>query len=182
MNTSPLSKPKQRGITLIEACMVLAISTVLATSAAPGMQDLIAARRLENAASQLVTDIQWTRTAAVVRNQALRLSFHAHSSGGSCYVIHTGAADQCECSAAGPAVCTAGAREIRTVVVSAADQTTLIANVNSVLFDPMHGTSTPTGTLRMLGAGGREVRHVINVMGRVRSCSPAPSVPGYRAC
>jgi type IV fimbrial biogenesis protein FimT len=51
-----------------------------------------------------------------------------------------------------------------------------------VLFDPMHGTSTPTGTVRVVGAGGHEVRHVINVMGRVRTCSPAPALPGYRAC
>jgi type IV fimbrial biogenesis protein FimT len=172
---------RQRGITLIEACTVLAVSAVLATSAAPGMQDLIASRRLENAATQLATDIQLIRTAAVARNQALRLSFHARS-GGSCYVIHSGAADQCDCSASGPAVCHGAAREIKTVLVSAADQVTVVPNVGSVLFDPMHGTSTPTGTLRVIGASGREVRHVINVMGRVRSCSPAPAVPGYRAC
>jgi type IV fimbrial biogenesis protein FimT len=161
--------------------MVLAITAVLAASAAPSMQALIAARRLESAASQLATDIQLTRAAAVARNQALRLSFHPRS-GGSCYVIHTGAADQCDCTDTGPAVCTGGAREIKTVIVSAADQVSVVANVGSVLFDPLHGTTSPTGTLRVMGATGREVRHVINVMGRVRSCSPAPSVPGYRAC
>jgi type IV fimbrial biogenesis protein FimT len=56
------------------------------------------------------------------------------------------------------------------------------ANVASVLFDPLHGTSTPTGTLRLVGSGGREVQHVVNVMGRVRSCSPLGAVPGYRPC
>lgn len=171
----------QRGITLIEACMVLAITTVLATTAAPGMQDLIAARRLDNAANQLATDIQLIRTAAVTRNQALRLSFHARD-GGSCYVIHTGAAADCDCSAPGPAVCHGTAREIKTVTLANTDQISIVPNVASVLFDPMHGTSTPTGTLHVIGAGGREVRHVINVMGRVRSCSPAPALPGYRAC
>jgi len=171
----------QRGITLIEACTVLAITAVLAASAAPGMQELIAGRRLEATATQLATDIQLTRAAAVARNQALRLSFHKRKDG-SCYVIHTGAVDQCDCSGSGPAVCTSGAREIKTVIVSTADQVSVVANVGSVLFDPMHGTSSPTGTLRVIGATGREVRHVINVMGRVRSCSPAPSVPGYRVC
>lgn len=173
--------PTQRGITLIESCMVLAVSTVLATTAAPGMQDLIAARRLDNAATQLAGDIQLIRTAAVVRNQALRLSFHARS-GGSCYVIHTGAAADCDCSAPGPAVCRGTAREIKTVTIADADRVSVVPNVGSVLFDPMHGTSTPTGTLRVVGADGREVRHVINVMGRVRTCSPAPVVRGYRAC
>jgi type IV fimbrial biogenesis protein FimT len=54
--------------------------------------------------------------------------------------------------------------------------------VASVLFDPLHGTSTPAGTWRVIGTGGRAVHHVINVMGRVRSCSPQAAVPGYRAC
>ena len=45
----------------------------------------------------------------------------------------------------------------------------------------MHGTSTPTGTLRLVDSRGRAVHHVVNVMGRVRSCTPA-GVPGWRAC
>ena len=178
MKTNP---SRQRGITLIETCMVLAIGTVLAASAAPSMQELIAARRLDNAANQLANDIQLIRTAAVARNQALRLSFLPRA-GGSCYVIHTGGAGQCECSGTGPAVCHGGAREIKTMSIADTDQLSVVSNVGSVVFDPMHGTSTPTGTLRVVGASGREVRHVVNVMGRVRSCSPAPVVPGYRAC
>jgi type IV fimbrial biogenesis protein FimT len=79
-------------------------------------------------------------------------------------------------------VCHGTAREIKTVTLANTDQISIVPNVASVLFDPMHGTSTPTGTLHVIGAGGREVRHVINVMGRVRSCSPAPALPGYRAC
>lgn len=172
---------RQHGISLVESCMVLAITAVLAASAAPSMQELIAARRLESAAAQLAADIQLTRAAAVARNQPLRLSLHARSDG-SCYVIHTGAANQCDCTQPGPAVCSGGAREIKMVVVTAADQVSIAANVASVLFDPMHGTSSPTGTLRVTGSNGREIRHVINVMGRVRSCSPAPSVAGYRSC
>jgi type IV fimbrial biogenesis protein FimT len=50
------------------------------------------------------------------------------------------------------------------------------------LFDPLHGTSSPTATLRVLGMNGRAVHHVINLMGRVRSCSPSTTVPGYPAC
>jgi type IV fimbrial biogenesis protein FimT len=59
------------------------------------------------------------------------------------------------------------------------------ANVASILFDPLHGTSTPTGTLRVVADSGRAVHHVVNIMGRVRTCSPAgaaPVVAGYRVC
>jgi type IV fimbrial biogenesis protein FimT len=178
MHTPPA---RNRGFTLIEASAVLAITTVLATAAAPGMQELINARRLDNATTQLASDIHLTRTAALVRNQAVRLSFVSRSAG-SCYVIHTGSAGACDCSSDGPAACQGTAREIKTVVLNDADRVRISANVSSVLFDPVHGTSTPTGTVRVIGANGREVRHVINIMGRVRSCSPAPSVSGYRAC
>lgn len=171
----------QRGLTLIEACIVLAVTAITAGAAAPGMRDLIDARRLDGAATQLATDIQFIRTEAVARNEALRLSFHA-TPAGSCYVVHTGNADQCSCSAAGPAQCSGAAREVKTVTITAAERVTLVANAASVLFDPVHGTSTPTGTLRVTGASGRAIHHVINVMGRVRSCSPQAAVPGYRAC
>lgn len=171
----------QRGITLIEAAVVLAVTAIVASSAAPSLQRVIDARRLAGAATQLAADIQFVRTEAVARNEALRLSFHAVT-GGSCYVIHTGAADECSCAAAGPAQCSGSARQIRTVTVTAADRVNLQANVGSLLFDPLHGTSSPTGTLRVIGMNERAIHHVVNIMGRVRSCSPQAAVPGYRAC
>ena len=184
MNTSRTAQSparRQRGVTLIEASVAMAVTAVLASTAAPGMQDLIDTRRLDGAATQLATDIQFVRSAAVTRNQPVRLSFRP-SAAGSCYVIHTGAADACDCAAAGPAVCSADAREIKTVTIASSDHVTLAANVGSVLFDPLHGTSSPTGTLRVIGTRDRAVHHVINIRGRVRSCSPNAAMPGYRAC
>ena len=103
------------------------------------------------------------------------------SAGGTCWVVHTGLAAQCRCGDAAPAVCSGGAVEIKTVVLAAADRVSVRSNVASIAFDPMHGTSTPTGTLRLVDRTGRAVHHVVNVMGRVRSCTPA-GVPGWRAC
>jgi type IV fimbrial biogenesis protein FimT len=180
MKTTP-SPTSQRGITLIESCVVLAVTAILATTAAPGMQDLIDTRRLDGAATQLATDLHLVRTEAIARNQPLRLSFHA-SPVGSCYVIHSGAADQCICGATGPAQCSGDAVEVKTVSVASTDRVSLQANVSSMLFDPLHGTASPTGTLLLTGPRGRAVHHVVNVMGRVRSCSPQATMPGYRAC
>jgi type IV fimbrial biogenesis protein FimT len=172
---------QQRGVTLIEACIVIAITGIVAGAAVPGMQGVLDARRLGGAATQLTTDIQFVRSEAVARNRAIRLSFHA-SADATCYVIHTGNAADCDCGGTGPAVCSGDAEQIRTVHLPAAEKVVLRANVGSVLFDPLHGTSSPTGTLRLVGTQGREVHHVVNIMGRVRSCTPLGAVPGYRAC
>ena len=172
---------KQRGFTLIEACATLAVASIVATSAAPSMQQLLAARRFDGAASQLASDLQFTRISAVARNQRLRFSLQTDATG-SCYVIHTGSANACQCAESGPTVCSGGANEIRTVRLPAADQVFVQANVASILFDPVHGTSTPAGTVRVIASNGRELRHVVNVMGRVRTCSAKGNAGGYRAC
>jgi type IV fimbrial biogenesis protein FimT len=172
---------QQRGFTLVEAAIVMAVLGIVAGSAAPGMQQLLDSRRLDGAATQLATDIQHVRSEAVARNQPVRLSFYAGSTA-SCWVVHTGLSAQCTCTGTGPAVCTGDAEQIKSVVLPAAQRVAVEANVTSVLFDPLHGTSTPTGTLRIVGPQGRAVHHVINVMGRVRSCSPSSNVAGYRAC
>lgn len=172
---------RQRGVTLIEASIVVAICAIVASSAAPGFHGFIEKQRLDGAAAQLASDLHFTRSEAVLRNTGLRLSVHG-TPWGSCYVIHSGAANECRCPEAGPAQCSGDAREVKTVQWNAADRISLQGNVSSILFDPLHGTSTPTGTLKIVAASGRAVHHVVNVMGRVRSCSPQGSVAGHPVC
>ena len=171
----------RRGLTLIEAAIVLAVVAIVAATVAPSFAAYIDARRLEGAATRLAADVQFARSEAAARNRPLRLSFHA-TAALSCWVVHTGAAAQCNCDVGGAAVCTGGAVEIRTVVLPAAERIGVAANVGSIVFDPLHGTSTPTGTLRLFDGRGRAVHHVVNVMGRVRSCSPGAAMPAWRTC
>jgi type IV fimbrial biogenesis protein FimT len=171
---------RQRGLTLIEVVVVVAVTVIVGATAAPSLANLIDGRRLDAAANQLAADIQFVRSEAVARNHPIRLSFHSGADS-SCWIAHTGATAQCSCGDSGAAVCTAGAIEIKTVVMAATDHVGLQSNVASMLFDPLHGTATPTATLRLVGARGGEVRHVVNVMGRVRSCTPN-GVAGWRAC
>jgi type IV fimbrial biogenesis protein FimT len=56
------------------------------------------------------------------------------------------------------------------------------ASSASMLFDADRGTVTPTGTLRLQLADGRAIHHVVNIMGRARTCSPRGAVPGHPPC
>lgn len=169
----------QLGVTLVEALVVTGLTAIAASLAAPGMREALDRRRLDLAANELAANLQLARTEAVARNQPVRLSWFAAD---GCYLLHTGAAGQCRCAADGSAQCAAPAAAIRAVAWSAADRVALRSNASSIAFDPQHGTATPSATLRVIAADGRAIHHVVNVMGRVRSCSPRAAVPGLRAC
>ena len=171
----------RRGLTLVETMIVIAVMAIVAGAAAPGFAGFIDARRLDAAAVQLAADVQFTRSEAVSRNRPIRLSFKS-TAAASCWIIHTGAAGHCTCGKEEPAVCNAGSVEIKTVAFGAADRVRIEANVASIVFDPLHGTSTPTGTLRLIDPRGRSIHHIVNVMGRIRSCSPGGAMAGWPVC
>jgi type IV fimbrial biogenesis protein FimT len=174
---------RQRGFTLIEGLITVAVSTILATTALPSMARWLDQQRLQGAAQQLLGDLQFIRSEAVARQQGLRLTVLPWA-GGSCYVLHSGSADACTCGLVEntPAVCSGGATEVKTVRWTAHDKAALQSSANSLRFDPWDGTSTPTGTLDISNPQGQQLRHVVNVMGRVRTCSPGGSVPGHVVC
>ena len=181
--SSGLARKSVHGFTLIETMVVVAVAGIVMTTAMPSFGNLIDTRRIDGVATQLASDLQFARSEAVSRNQAVRISFKADASSGStCYVIHTGSADQCQCTAAGPAQCEGGAEQIKTVAIDSTQRINVQANVGSVLFDPLHGTASPAATLRVTGPQSRAVYHTVNIMGRVRSCSPQAAISGYRAC
>jgi type IV fimbrial biogenesis protein FimT len=173
--------PHQRGLTLVEIAVVLALAAILASIAAPEMRRLVEARRLDAAAGRLSTDLQFARQEAVARGQTVRVSWHEGVEAG-CWLIHTGERAQCRCEADGRAACDGDAGLIKSVVLPSADRIAIGANVGSMLFDPLLGTVTPTGTWRLSTADGRAIHHVVNVIGRVRSCSPQGAVAGHPAC
>lgn len=169
----------QRGLTLVEAAVVMAIVATAATAAAPSLNRLIDHRWLEAGASQLAADLQLARNESIARNRVVRVSWQAAA---NCYLVHTGAADLCSCAADGSGLCAAGATLLRSVGWTTADRLTVQSNSASIAFDPQHGTATPSATWRVVASDGRAIHHVVNVMGRVRSCSPLAAVPGYRPC
>lgn len=170
---------RQRGTSLIESLVVLAIAGTLAGSALPGWHEARERRQLDAASSQLATDLHLARSLAVSQAMSVRISFTA---GQACYVVHTGPAAACRCDSDGGHHCSAGAEALRVAALPGTGAVALEANVRSMLFDAERGTVTPTATLKLHGPSGASVHHVVNIMGRARTCSPDGRVAGHRRC
>ena len=172
---------RQAGVTLIEACIVMAVAATLVGTGVPSFKSMLERRTLEGRAGELSTDLQFLRSEAVSRNHAMRISFGSDA-GGSCYVLHSGSSGDCRCSSAGTAQCTEDAIAVKAVGLPQSSGVRLQSNVATMLFDPLHGTASPTGTLRLIDRSDRAIHHVVNIMGRVRSCSPGGVMTTYKAC
>jgi type IV fimbrial biogenesis protein FimT len=62
---------------------------------------------------------------------------------------------------------------LKTVNSAEARGVQVVSNVLSLRFDSTNGTTSPTGTVCTVPGSGRSVHHVVSLMGRVRTCSPA---------
>jgi type IV fimbrial biogenesis protein FimT len=175
----PHPKPIARGFTLTEALICISTMLVTLTTVLPGFGSALERKRVEGIAAQLETDLQMTRSLAVAQNRTVRFEL-GQEGDSTCYVVHTGAAGDCRCTVQG-AVCEGGSVALHQAYIAADTGVALRANVRSMVFDPTRGTVSPTATLRVEGPKA-SVRQIINIMGRVRSCSPDGAMPGYKAC
>jgi type IV fimbrial biogenesis protein FimT len=176
------SAGRLRGLTLVEVCAVLAIAAILLGGAAPSVEGLWLRWQLEGRASELATDLHWIRSEAVARNRTMRISFQDDVAG-TCYVIHDGAEGACVCTGQGAAHCAdAEVQASKAVFLPASGPVRLQSNVESMVYSPTHGTTSPAATLTLTDRRQRAISHVVNIMGRILSCSPEGTVAGYRPC
>lgn len=169
----------QRGLTLVETAVGIAVAAIAVGAAMPGFEGARERRHLEGAAAQFETDLQFARSAAVADGRSLRLGFDAAA---ACYVVHTGGHGDCRCGDGAAPVCSNGAEALRSVRLAAGAPVTMTSNVASLSLDGQFGTVVPAATVRFQGRSGVALHQVVNVMGRVRTCSPGATVAGTRAC
>jgi type IV fimbrial biogenesis protein FimT len=170
---------QQRGVSLIETVMTMAVLAVTTGTLLPSLSSMTQRHRLEGAAAQLETEMQYARGLAVKERRAVRFSFRADAEQ-SCYVIHTGGPNACVCQGE-TAVCTGNAEALRTVAYTASGGLRVASNSASFMFDPIKGTVTPTATIELGNARGDALRLVVNILGRVRSCTTT-GMSGHKAC
>lgn len=171
-----------RGLSMVEVLCALAIAALLLGGSLPMLNDLRQGQRLQATAALLETDIHVARSIAISTGQPVRLVTQALDSGGSCYLLHSGPDGACDCGPQGEARCEAGTEPLRHEVLPAAGGVALAALPRPLIFDGRKATVTPTATLRLTARDGRAIHQVVNIMGRVRSCSPGGTVPGLRPC
>lgn len=172
----------QCGVSLVEATSVLAIVSALVASAAPSYVTFLDKRAVEGLAAEIATDLQLTRSEAVARNQNLKISFGLTPDGRSCYVLHTETSSSCDCASDGPATCSSGAQEIKTARAPINGRVSFRANVANMVYESNRGTTTPGGSIDIVGTSGHALRHVVSMLGRVRTCSPDGSMARHRRC
>ena len=193
MNHQPQSSPatpsacpssrssRQRGLSCLEAMAALAVAAFAAGSAAPSFTQARERRHLEGTAMQLATDLRYARSLAATHRAPVRFAVQVQGAD-ACYVLHTGSTNQCRCTSAGAVTCSGEAQALRVVGFRATDPVRLASGSTSLLFDPDRGTVTPTATIKLRGAGNQAVHQIINIMGRVRACTPGGAMPGFPAC
>jgi prepilin-type N-terminal cleavage/methylation domain-containing protein len=148
----------QRGLTLVEMMVTVAVLAILASVTVPSFQDMLARSRVQGVSNELATDLRFARSEALRRNTNVVL---AAAAGGGAYTISF------------------GANVLKTVALPAG--TSLNADT-VVQFEPLRGLAqTATLTIASVGTEAR-LSVVSDPMGRVRMCSDGGRFKGYPAC
>ena len=171
----------QGGVSMVEQLLTGLLAGLLVLTALPGLLDAKDKRRIDSLVATLETEMQFARSEAVARNETVRVGFRTDA-GGSCYVMHTGLPGQCTCQSDGQAQCAGPGKVLRTAIQRAGDGIRVSSSAAEIGFDGSRGTVTPTTTLRLENLRGDRVNLVVNVMGRLRTCSTHAGHTGYAHC
>jgi type IV fimbrial biogenesis protein FimT len=167
-------------VTTAEYLVSAAILSTVVAGSAGGLSRWQSQVSVEQAAAAFETDVHWARSLALARNERLRLRVLTHE-GGQCWIVHSGDHKACSCQADGSVQCTGEAQVLREAHWPAEMPVRVQANVSSFAFDPVHGTASPTGTVKFGDDAGPQLHLIVSILGRVRTCAPQPRA-GYRPC
>ena len=185
---------RNRGVTLIELMVTLAVAVILLAMAVPSFIDYFDKARARGAADQIASLLATARGEAVRLDRDVSVSL-AGTTGTWCLGANQATdpvagqpvpeAAACDCSTA-PASCLAGGREL--VITSADYQGVTIDAVDlDVTFDGKLGTLAGLTTDQVTVTspkGAYEVRVDVTALGHARSCVPSGqrAINGVPAC
>ena len=162
----------ERGFTLLESMVAVAIVAVLMTLALPSFGGMLSRQRLKSAAEQMALDLSELRLQAAQRGQ----SMHLDVQGGAqwCYALAVTAG--CDCRV--PQGC-----QLKTVQSRDHPGVNLV-EAGALRVDPLPGTSSGSGSgsVMLQSADGQRLRVAMTPLGRARVCAPGPAFAGYPSC
>ncbi len=170
-----------RGLTTIEALCVASVAASTLGMASGPWASMVQRHRLQAAAAMIEAEVQLARAWATTHNRNVRLEVQ-HVRHGSWVIVHAGDKGACRKADDGSTQCASG-----TPLVSARfhDTSTGVRLANpglSLAFSASRGTVTPTSTIRLTGGDGVGLNQVVNLMGRVRTCSLPTAWGSHTAC
>lgn len=170
-----------RGFTLVELCVGVGLGAALLSQAVPSFQQMREQQRLRAEAEVLASDLRFARSEAARLHTDLVLRISGKGSQ-ACYVLHTGANGDCDCSGGQPVCRAPGAEIIKSHALPAGAGLTLSSNVETMRYQYRQGLVTPAGSLSLGLRDGSTIRQVVAVSGRARSCYVGGPVSGLPKC
>jgi len=183
---------KQKGFTLIEIMIVVAVLAIIATIAVPGMGNLLQSNKLRGATGQFFADIQFARSESIKQNSNISISVTSNGSTTWCYGLSNNSG--CDCTITSPAA--AGACAItqsgtKVLKVGQSSEFTGIlltsptgTSQTVATFDPVRGIATASGSIILQSANNSETHVDISALGKISNCSPAgaQNITGFPEC
>jgi len=189
---------RQRGVTLIELIVAMAVLGLLMAVAVPGMADWMRSTRIRNAAESAQNGLSKARMEAMRRNQVIRYwmvsnrtNTCALSSASASWVVSVNDPSGL-CAVTDPTVTPLivdaygagdGASDV-VVQALAADGATAATSVSFNGFGQVVTTGTPIATINLSNANAdaRKLRVTISPGGAIRMCDPLAPAGDTRAC
>lgn len=180
----------QRGVTLIEVLLALALLVLLITQAAPALGQWLERQRLHSVARSLAAELQQARQEAITRGGNQPVYLHFRAGGGWCYGLSRQSDCDCRQADAGhPEACLFTRRNVQRLVRRDAGPYPGITLKRaaftlgpSLRFDPLRGLAS-AGRLELENRYGQQLQVRVSPLGRIRICRPgAQGAWGVEPC
>lgn len=181
MNRTANIRRNSRGFTLVELCVGVGICATLLGQAIPSLSKFHQEQKLRASAQALGTDLRLARSevARTGRSVFFRISGKGAN---ACYVLHTGAKDDCDC-AGGQAVCKNPDSEvIKAEWLPSSQPVRITSNAETLEFQYRQGLVSQFGSIELRLDQGTALRQVVAFTGRVRMCSVGAKLGSIAKC
>lgn len=181
MNRTAITQRRNRGFTLVELCAGIGICAAVIGQAVPSLSKLHQEQKLRVRSEALGTDLRFARSEAARMGDSVFFRISGKGAA-ACYVLHTGAKNDCDC-AGGQAVCKKqGSHVIKAEWLPTSQPVQISSNAETLEFQHRQGLVTQTGSIELRLGSGSGIRQVVAITGRVRSCAVGTRLTGMSKC